>query len=336
MDTNINTPLISVMMVVFNAEKYVAEAIESVQNQTYKNWELIIVYDPSEDKTLHIIEEKSEKDRRIKIVKNNPPLGLLESRNKALEVAQGKYLAILDADDLAMPHRLAVQYLFMENHPEIAVAGSWILVQNMNGNRVVKNETDPDIISTGLLFNTMIANPSAMIRKSFIDNYNISYDPTYPFAEDYALWVKCAEYGKISNIPDVLVIYRQHSESHTTKSKKEQFENVQKLRETILFRLGLKPTKEELKIHNTTLIDNDKNIFVQENLAWLLKIKNANDATAKYKTYALSYILEKRFYLVCRQNLNLKNFLLFLKNPFGTRANHTVNSLKLFVRLFLK
>jgi glycosyltransferase involved in cell wall biosynthesis len=337
MDTNIDKPLISVLMIVYNAEKYVAEAIESVRNQTYKNWELIIVYDNSTDRTLSIIEKEASEDRRIKIIKNNDKKpGILESRNISLETAKGKYLAILDSDDIALPQRLSVQCQFMENHPDIAVAGSWVFVQNNDrGNMVMKNETDPDIVSGGLLFNTMIANPSSMIRKSFLDEHKIKYDPEFAFAEDYAMWVKCAEYGKITNIADILVIYRQHEESHTVKSRERQSVDVPRLRETLLTKIGLYPTEEELKLHNTTVTDGNKNIFVEKSLVWLNKIKDANNTTRKYKNYALSYILEKRFYLICRQNLGLKNFLLFLKNPFGKMMDHIYKSLKLFIKLIL-
>ena len=120
----------------------------------------------------------------------------------------------------------------------------------------------------------MMANSTAMIRKEFIDKYKISYNPEYLFAEDYSFWVKCSEYGKITNIPEILLIYREHQESHTTKSKIEQKADVLKLRKNILENFGLKPTDEELLIHNSTSTEKNNYFpFVKNNLEWLKKIK---------------------------------------------------------------
>lgn len=329
--------LISVLMTVYSAEKYVAEAILSIQKQAHENWELIIVYEHSEDTTLSIIEEKARADNRIRIIKNQTKLGILASRNILLKEARGKYLAILDADDIALPERLATQYAFMESDPEIAVCGSGLLVLNeTRGKRTIKNEIDPNIVSAGLLFNTMIANPSSFIRKAFLDEHHISYNPEFSFAEDYALWVECARHGKITNVPNVLIEYRQHSESHTAHNRARQSADVSKLRKNLLGRLGLHPTEEEMRIHNNEISNMNPYEFAQKSLAWFQEIKKANSEKKIYTSEALGYILEKRFYLICMQNLNLKTFTLFLKNPFGNASNRSIQTLKLGLNLAMR
>ncbi len=338
MDTNLKQPLVSVVMIVYNAEKYVQESIESICTQTYTNWELIIVYDPSTDNTLSIIQKIAERDSRIRILQNNPPLGLLGSRNQGLKESRGEYIAILDSDDIAFPQRLQVQVNFLESYPNIAVVGSGLQVLNdTRGERIVRNETDPEVVSAGLLFNTMIAHSTAMIRKSFLDAHKISYNPEFSFAEDYAMWVQCARHGRITNISDILITYREHSGSHTSKSRTEQSQDVSKLRKTILEHVGIHPTDEELKLHNSTSVDNeDREVFIRKQITWFQKIRDTNKKTCIYESRALSHILEKRLYTLCAQNLNLKTFLLFLIHPFGSMQNHTYKVLKLGFWLLFK
>ena len=124
-----NPPLVSVIMSVYNAEKFLNSAIESITNQTFTDFEFIIIEDCSTDKTLEILREFKEKDNRIKIIqkeKNEGPKGFIKNLNLGLNMAQGKYVARMDSDDISLPERFQKQVIFLENNPEISMVGAQI------------------------------------------------------------------------------------------------------------------------------------------------------------------------------------------------------------------
>ena len=123
-------------MPVYNAEKYLVESIESILNQSLKNFEFIIINDGSKDKSLGIIKKYAKKDKRIILLNNSRNLGLQKTLNKGLEVARGKYVARMDADDISLPKRLEIQFNYMEDHLEIFLVGSSAIVIDGNGNRL--------------------------------------------------------------------------------------------------------------------------------------------------------------------------------------------------------
>ena len=335
MDTNIkNTPLISVIMPVYNGEKFIHESVESVRGQTYKNWELIIYDDASKDGTLKIIQEFSKNDLRVKIIEGKENKGQSVARNTAIAASHGEYLALLDADDIALPSRLEVQNAYMETHTDIAMLGSWVVVRDERGAETIyQSETDPDIIAAGMLFNAMVINSSVMIRKSFLERHRISYDESSSFlAEDYALWVKCAEKSKIKNLPRVLTIYRKHGGSISQEQKTEHRARTARVQKEVLQNLSIDPTATEMALHGSVYTKSTDADFAQKELMWLKKIKKANDARAKYAPAALGYVLEKVWYTVCGNHPNFKNFLLFVAHPFGSIGRHCFLCAKLLAK----
>jgi len=119
-------PLISVVMPVYNTEKFVAEAIESILAQTFTDFEIIIIDDCSTDKSWQIIQDFSEKDQRIVTIQNSENQGLARSLNKGLKIAKGQFIARMDADDISMPQRFEIQLDFLKNHPDVGVVGSTV------------------------------------------------------------------------------------------------------------------------------------------------------------------------------------------------------------------
>jgi glycosyltransferase involved in cell wall biosynthesis len=130
-----NMPLVSVVMPLFNAEKYVGDAVESVLNQSYTNFELIIINDASTDKSAACVQ--GIVDRRIVIVENENNLGIVASRNRGLALAKGKYIAVLDSDDIALPNRLEKQVAFLEANPAYGICGSYYHVINGIGKKIL-------------------------------------------------------------------------------------------------------------------------------------------------------------------------------------------------------
>ena len=212
-------PLVSVVMPAYNSEKYIAETIESVLNQTYKNFEFIIINDASTDKTLDIIKKYAKKDKRIKVIENKKNLGITKTRNKGLELAKGKYVATHDSDDISLPTRFEEQVEYLESHPEVGAVGAYIRIfdevnKKISIRKYPKNDKE---LRKLIYFCCPIAQPVSMIRKSILDKIG-GYRKIEAPSEDLYLWFKIGEKSKFANIQKVLLNYRYYPNS-TTGSK---------------------------------------------------------------------------------------------------------------------
>lgn len=206
-------PKISVLMSAYNSAAYLRDAIESILDQTYTAFEFIIINDGSKDQSTEIIQ--SYNDTRIRLVQNVRNLGLIVSLNKGIELARGKYIARMDADDISIKERLEKQVCFFETHQNIGVVGSFIEVIDKNG-AVLGYKTFPEThldICWAMLFYCPIAHPSVMMKASIFKNKNLKYDEEYLHVEDYELWTRLVEYTRFANIPEVLLRHRQHGEN---------------------------------------------------------------------------------------------------------------------------
>lgn len=202
-------PLVSVSMPAFNSERYIAEAIESILAQTYQNFELIIVDDGSTDRTREIIE--SFTDPRIIKVYSDRNRGLITTRNRIAQLAKGKYLALLDADDRAFPDRLALQVAYLEaNHADLCGADHWTLNQVSGQLKSSKQRHSNADIHALLSVCSPVCNPAMMGRLDIFRQF--PYKASYLHAEDYCLWTEIALAGyRFANIKKKLITYRLHS-----------------------------------------------------------------------------------------------------------------------------
>jgi glycosyltransferase involved in cell wall biosynthesis len=248
------TPLVSILMAVYNGEKYLREAIESMLNQTYTNFEFLIINDGSTDTTEEII--MSYQDERIRHIKNEQNLKLIASLNKGLDLAIGKYIARMDADDISMPERLEKQVEFMERKPEIGVLGSWVEIIGKEEPMIIQHKTNFNDIRVELLFHNYLCHPSVIINNLLIKKHNLKY-PNFLHAEDYGLWIQVAKYGKIEILPEFLLKYREHGENISLTLKKEQKIQDSTIRKIQLNELGVVFT-DELFSEYEKLIDEEE------------------------------------------------------------------------------
>ncbi len=211
-------PLVSIIMGAYNCQDTVGKAIESIQNQTYQNWEFVICDDASTDETWMELKKYGESDKRIILIKNDHNLRLAAALNHCLAHAKGEYIARMDADDESYPERLEKQVRFLEQHEEYAVVGCGRVIFDENGDkgvRLVKEVPDRDV----LLANAPFAHPTIMMRKSVYDQlggYTVS--ELTKRAEDLDLWFRFFHAGyKGYNIQKPL--YRYH-ESLTDYNKR--------------------------------------------------------------------------------------------------------------------
>lgn len=210
-------PLVSVIMPAYNGEKYIGEAIESILNQTYNNLELIIVEDKSTDNTLKIIQKY--KDPRIHLYLNSKNQGIAYATNLGIAKSKGKYIALLDDDDIATKQRLEWQTSFMEEHDEVDILGGRSAAIDKNGNFLrydLEPLRNPKFIKALLLFsNEKFANCSAMIRKSFIEKNNLKYQDNCLGMQDFKFYIDSSKVGTITSIDRLVHLKRIHDEEET-------------------------------------------------------------------------------------------------------------------------
>ncbi len=225
------THKISVVLPCHNGEKYVKEAIESILQQTFDNFELLLIDDGSTDCSTDII--KSFKDKRICYIKNSENIGLIKTLNKGLDLATGEYIARMDADDISYPERFAEQVKLLDNNPDVVMCGTWINFFNYPP-RKNDGHHPRNITYLSLLKGWCINHPTVMIRKSILDANNLRYDENYPNAEDYELWTRLIRYGRIVNIPQILLDYRWHENNISVKKEMEMKAMTAKIKQNML------------------------------------------------------------------------------------------------------
>lgn len=204
--------LITVVTCVYNTPiDYLKDAVKSILDQTHKNFEYYIVDDHSDT---DLFEDDLFKDSRIKIIKLQKNSGPSIARNVAFGLAKGKYIAIMDSDDISLPTRFEKQIEFLETNPNVVVCGTWFKYFGDKTHEVKRALDDNDYYRCCLLFGNAptLLNPSVMIRRPVMEENNIFLDERLRKGEDYKMWVQLSRVGVITNIPEILVHYRVHTD----------------------------------------------------------------------------------------------------------------------------
>jgi len=222
-------PKVSVLMPVYNNGRYLREAIDSILNQTFGNFEFLIIDDKSTDNSLQIVESYS--DPRIRLVKNSTNIGIASSLNKGLESAKGEYIAPMDADDLAVIDRLSVLVDFLDNHPLLGIVGSAIERIDEEGRpiEIVSKPIRDSEIKWHLLLKNPFAHSSVMLRRKLIEKYRLFYDQQFDTVQDYDFWSRLLLLTKGANVNQVLLRYRVHSKSATKLRRQQQLKGHDKI-----------------------------------------------------------------------------------------------------------
>ena len=215
------TPKITVLLPVYNCELYIKTAVESILNQTFTNFELLIIDDASTDATVSIL--KKFDDPRIQLIEKPLNSGYTNSLNYGLKIAKGQYIARMDADDISYPERFARQIAYLDNHPDVVVCGTTYKIVD-NDKKIILPQ-DHEAIKIGLLWGNCVSHPSVMIRKKIVDDFSIRYDTSKEPAEDYDMWVRLLSIGKLHNLKEILLEYRVYGNQVSRKRAEEQKKN---------------------------------------------------------------------------------------------------------------
>jgi glycosyltransferase involved in cell wall biosynthesis len=203
-------PLVSVLLSVHNDAHFLGAAIDSVLHQTYRDLELIVVDDASTDETPSLLATIA--NRRLSVLRNDERLGLAASLNRALDHATGKYVARHDADDIALPQRLARQLARIRSTPPVGIVGSGVVDLDVDGRRGKTHfmPTGATPLRWLALFSSPFFHPTVLVDRELLDSHGLRYDPTFLESEDYDLWTRLFAFAEGDNIRDALVLKRVH------------------------------------------------------------------------------------------------------------------------------
>ena len=337
-------PLLTVVIPVYNGEKYLRKAIDSVLNQTFTDFELLIINDASVDQSLEII--SSYTDKRLRILNNPENKGIPYNRNMGLQEAKGKFLCWTDCDDVNFPSRFEKQLNFLRSNPDFGGCGTWLSrFKDAQTYYIIKALMEPEEIKAALLFKpATIPNATAMLRLSEIRKHNLWYNENLPIGEDYDFIFRCSRHFKFTNIQEVLYKYRD-SETSIMKRfdvlEKETLKIFRMVITKILEDLELVATESEFSSH---LMLSSGQIFdsyedFKSSYFWMKKIDSANAKKKIYETKSLKKIFSERFFFITKKasKFGFKTLIFYIRESWANKWSIDMESFsKLFIRCLLR
>jgi len=297
------SPKVTVVIPVYNREKYIGDAIDSILAQTFTNFELIVIDDGSTDRTQRVVQ--SYHDPRIRMGCNETNEGIPRTRNTGIQLARGEYLAFLDSDDWAYPERLAKQVAFLDSHPDYAAVGAWIEWMDEEGRylrRAKRKPILPDEIAAQRLFQQGIENSASMARTVVLREYG--HREEYDVSEDFDLWARIAATHKLATLPQVLLRRRMHSGRITQEKAYRIKDTLLSIYAAQLHTLGVTFTAADLESHY--LLRSMRKLKFRPDLAylewaehWLLQLQAVNRQAWCYPEPAFSEVLGQLWLKAC-------------------------------------
>jgi glycosyltransferase involved in cell wall biosynthesis len=325
-------------MPVLNGAAYLREALESVITQVYDDFEFIVIDDGSSDGSDQIV--AGHPDRRIRFVRNERNLGIAASLNRGLEIARGDFVARMDCDDLCYPSRLGEQVRFLYEHPEVAVCGTWVEIFGDVAPAIWKYPQRHDEIVCGLIFECLLAHPSVMLRRSMLDGAGLRYDPSMSYAQDYDLWVRCAQRLVLSNLPRVLLKYRVHGNSVGSALSARQVASADRVRETQIRRLGIEPSEADMALHRSLSLHRFETSYDYLDRAerWLRRLLEANAKKGIYAQAQFRSVLGMRWREACRYltPMGIGAYSRFRRSPLSAAGTALDARARLLLRAVLR
>ena len=303
---------ITLLLPVYNGERYLCETLQSLLSQTYTAFELLIIDDGSTDNSASIIQ--SFDDPRIRLLKNPERLKLSGALNRGMKEAKGKYIARMDADDIALPQRLQLQFEYMEAHPAIGVCGTAIEIFGQGSPRKDIYPATSDAIRAYALFDCPFCHPSVMMRKDMFLQHDLWYDGAYYPTEDYELWARATELFPTVNLDGILLRYRVHDNSMTGSDWDAMDKQAARVALPLLHKLGIQPSEEELRLHRNIGRGRSCQLRdmaeVEQAEQWLQRLIQVNKNTKCYEPVIFARTIALIWFRVCMNSSSLGFVLL--------------------------
>lgn len=278
-------------------------AIDSILNQSYSDFEFIIVDDCSKDSSVEVLNEYAQMDKRIRLLFNDKNRGLAFSLNRAIAESQGEYIARMDTDDVSLKERFKRQVEYMDEHRDIDICGSFVRVFGDSNYYLVTPFYDEKSCRCQLLYSACLVHPSVLIRKKFLIGNNLKYNENFLCAQDFDMWTRCVEAGNIYMIPEILICYRVHSRQISTEKRAMQKNYAKEICLRQLAKMNIEEKKIDLASHMILckLSEFDKSV-AQRVFAWCNDLMKANQISHRYDPKTLKRVLNYRFNNVILQS----------------------------------
>ncbi len=295
---------ISVLMPVRQGERFLKKAIDSILNQGFGDFELIVIDDGSTDKTGEIILEFNDyRIRSTKVAFSNN----YKARNYGMSISKGKYICMMDSDDISHPNRLEEQFNYLEAHKHISVLGTQIGLIDKNGAKISSSiyrlPTGHSEIKVWQLMSIYIPQPTFMFRSHIFRHHNLWYDPSFKYAGDFDYIVRLSQAFKIANLDKRLVKYRKHSSQISAQKSYKQIEFADKVRIKQLTSFGLLTSQEDINLHLKLMkgrwLDDNELVHAEK---WLNRLLDANHEIKKYNERHLYRFFEFILDIAVRNN----------------------------------
>jgi len=335
-------PVLSVVMPVYNGEKYLKDSISSILGQTFNDFELIIINDGSRDKSLEVI--KSFDDSRIRVINNERNFGIPYTRNVGLKEAKGEFLAWCDCDDISLPNRFMIQIDYLRKNKEVGACGTWLARFGGKKTHIFKAYKDSALIKATLLFKPSMPNATVMLRLDLVRQYNLHYNEELPIAEDYDFILQCSNHFQLANIEQVLYKYRA-SETSIMGQYNEQEAKSDSIHYTVyvnaLRNLGIQPKKNDLITHRYIGSRKLFNHFsdLEKCHEWLKILKEQNSIKGHFDSKAFDKVLADQFLFICKKasRFGLRTFKFYLIRSYADFGLAGINKVfKLAIRCVIK
>lgn len=298
-------PLVTCIMSNYNTDiTMLCASIESVLGQTLSDFEFIIVDDCSTDNSTKVLENYAELDERIVLLKNESNRGLAYSLNRGISIAKGNYIARMDSDDIAFPNRFHEQVVYLDKHSDIDVLGTFAKTFGDVDGFSFSPFISKDECKCQILFTPCLIHPTVMIRKSFLDKFNLLYDIKYLCSQDFDMWARCSEVGNISMLDKVLLRYRIHG-AQTSMAKKElQRQYTIDICQRQLAKMKIKVAENDIKCHLVICGKEPLTVdIIDDVISWGNKIIFFNSKKKIYNDLVLRRIVYNRiFNLLIKSN----------------------------------
>lgn len=316
--------IVSVVLPVHNGEEYLHEAIASVLEQTYNNFELIIIDDCSNDETVTIVQ--SFKDARIRLISSRERLRICNALNIGLRKANGQFIARMDADDVCHPRRLERQIHFLQKHSDIGFCGSWVRRFGVNQqSQKYSRPVGPMRVRAFAVYDNPMVHSSVMLRREVLKYVDVVYRDDFAHAEDFDLWTRLLEYTEGDNLPEILLDYRVHSQSVTLQKSEAMDHTACRILKRELKRLGVIATDDEVMCHRrwaTGRLNYDE-ILRDINAAekWLIRLLAANLQLLYCDPKSFLWATRKIWFALCYrvQAANKPIMKRFINSPISRR-----------------
>lgn len=305
-------PTVTVLMPVHNGAAYIGEATQSILTQTFRDFELLIIDDASTDNTVAIINHL--KDPRIRLVKSGDRLRFSGALNLGLSLARGKYIARMDADDIARPDRLAMQVASMETQPALGIGGGLAIAFGLRRGPYFRPPMTHGEIQSYTLFDCPFVHPTVMMRRSMMEQHGLRFDPAFCPADDYELWSRAVRCFDSITLNHILLDYRVHANSLTQAEWGDMDSRAADVAGRELAALGIPISPDSLRFHRNLGRGRCFPIRQRDELTraetWLQTLIEANTNTHRYPEPEFSRTVAGIWFSACYHAAPLGTFML--------------------------